>query len=180
MSHQSRDRLGLAILVVIILAAVVFVNPFFRYSCSRVVMHDFLGMEHGHLTTGPFFSIHEFAYGLPLLVMLFLWGALALWVYHDAERRGNSGLLWGLFVFFGNFIGLIIYLIVRSTSTEPAHGHLTGGAATCPSCAKPIQNTYVACPHCGTSLAKKCASCGNRAEMDWKVCPHCGKPLNGQ
>ena len=101
MSRQNRDRLGLAILVVVILAAVIFVNPFFRYSCSRVVMHDVLGLEHGQLITGPFFSSHGFAYGLPLLVMLFLWGALALWVYHDAERRGYSGLLWGLFVFFG-------------------------------------------------------------------------------
>jgi predicted RNA-binding Zn-ribbon protein involved in translation (DUF1610 family) len=177
MSHQNKDRLGLAILVVIILVAVVFVNPFFRYSCSRVLMHDVLGMEHGHVITGPFFSSGGFLYGVPLLAMLFLWGALALWVYHDAERRGNSGLLWGLFVFFGNFIGLIIYLIVRSTSGDPAHGFITGGAATCPSCAKPIKSTYVACPHCGTSLAKTCGSCGKRAESDWKTCPYCGQTL---
>jgi predicted RNA-binding Zn-ribbon protein involved in translation (DUF1610 family) len=180
MSHQSRDRLGLAILLVVIITAVLFVNPFFRYSCSRVFMHDFLGMEHGMMTSGPFFSERGLAFGLPLLVMLFLWAAVALWTYHDAERRGHSGLLWGLFVFFGNFIGLIIYLIVRSTATEPAHAFITSGAATCPSCARPIKSTYVACPHCGTSLAKKCAGCGNRTEMDWKVCPHCGKTLNGQ
>ncbi|MEJ2720244.1 MAG: hypothetical protein P8181_03765, partial [bacterium] len=119
MSNQSRDKVGFTILLVVILAALLFVNPFFRYSCSRIFMHDFLGMEHGQWTMGPLFSAHGFAYGLPLLVMLFLWAALSLWVYHDAEQRGHSGLLWGLFVFFGNFIGLIIYLIVRTTSSEP-------------------------------------------------------------
>lgn len=181
MSRQNRDRLGLAILVVVILTAVIFVNPFFRYSCSRVVVHDLLGMEHGPLITGgPLFSSHGFAYGFPLLAMLFLWGALALWVYHDAERRGHGGLLWGLFVFFGNIIGLIIYLIVRTTSAEPANAKLAGAAATCPNCAKPVRSTYVACPHCGTSLAKTCAGCGKRADADWKVCPYCGKTIDGQ
>ena len=180
MSRQNRDRLGLAILVCIIIAAVVFVNPFFRYSCSRVVLHDVLGMEHGPLIMGPFFSGHGLAYGLPLLVLLCLWAALALWVYHDAERRGHSGLLWGLFVFFGMIIGLIIYLIVRSTTPDPVFGHIAGGPGACPSCDKPVRSTYVACPHCGTSLARTCGGCGERAQPDWKTCPYCGKTLDAQ
>jgi DNA-directed RNA polymerase subunit RPC12/RpoP len=108
-----------------------------------------------------------------------LWGAVALWVYHDAERRKHSGLLWGLFVFIGNIIGLIIYLIVRASSPDTSSALAPATAAKCPNCAKPIQNTYVACPHCGINLAKKCAHCGKHAELDWKVCPYCGQVMNG-
>jgi len=176
MSRKQKDTFGLAIMLVVIAVAFFFITPFFNFSCSRVLVQDFLGMGSGDVPRGLFFSDRGIAHLVPLLVMFVLWSALALWVYHDAERRGHSGLLWGLFAFIGNIIGLIIYLIVRSTG--PAYP--VGAAGKCPGCGGSIQTDYVACPHCGTNLSKSCGQCGKRAELDWKVCPYCGHAMDGQ
>jgi predicted RNA-binding Zn-ribbon protein involved in translation (DUF1610 family) len=166
-------------MAVVILVAFLFVTPAFRFSCSRMFLHDFLGMDSGTMTTGMFFNEHSIIRMVPLLIMSALWAAIALWTYYDAEKRGMSGLLWGLLVFFGLFIGLIIYLIVRSTS-GPETAVAPAQPAKCPSCAKPVQSAFVACPHCGTSLSHKCGHCGKQAEQDWRVCPYCGESMDGQ
>ncbi len=177
MSRRNRDRLGLAIMAVVILVAFLFVTPAFRFSCSRMLMHDFLGLESGS-GTAMLFHDYGIARMVPLLIMSALWAAVALWTFYDAERRGMSGLLWGLLVFFGSIVGLIIYLIVRTTS-GPETDVAPAQPAKCPSCAKPVQSTFVACPHCGTSLSHKCGHCGKQAEQDWRVCPYCGESMNG-
>lgn len=179
MSPQKKSSGGLAILVLVIAAAFLLITPFFRFSCSRVVLHDFFGMHPGDLTSDALLTSLGIARMVPLLIMFALSAAVALWVYHDAERRNHSGLLWGLFVFLGNIIGLIIYLIVRATDSEPAAAVAPARTATCPSCNKPIQDTFVACPYCGSNLSQKCAHCGKPAELDWKVCPYCGRSING-
>lgn len=180
MSRQDKNWLGLTVLLLVILAAFFLVNPLFRFSCSRVFMHDFLGIAHDTVPPIMVFTDHGIARLMPLLLMFLLWGAVALWVYHDAERRKHSGLLWGLFVFIGNIIGFIIYLIVRTSSADTSPTLATAVTAKCPSCAQPIQNTYVACPHCGINLVKKCADCGKNMELNWKVCPYCGQAVNDQ
>jgi hypothetical protein len=38
---------------------------------------------------------------------------IAVWVYRDAEKRGESGALWLIIVLITGIIGLIIWLIVR-------------------------------------------------------------------
>jgi hypothetical protein len=177
MSRQDKNWFGLAVLLLVILAAFFLVNPLFRFSCSQVFLHDWLGVAHNGGPPMLFLADHSIARFVPLLIMFLIWGAVALWVYHDAERRNHSGLLWGLFVFIGNILGLIIYLIVRVSSSDTSTD--LSAAAKCPNCAKPIQATYVACPHCGVNLAKKCAHCGKHAELDWKVCPYCGRAMNG-
>src|SRR3972149_3210095 len=49
------------------------------------------------------------------LFMVFALIAIGNYVYHDAERRGMSPALWTLIsVFAPYFIGLIVYLVVRS------------------------------------------------------------------
>lgn len=184
MSRQGKNTFGLIVVVLVILCAFFWLNPMFRYSCSRVFMHDFLGMEHGILAPGAMFFDIGLARMVPLMAMFILWACVALWVYHDAERRGHSGVLWALLVFVGNIIGLIIYLIMRSTSApSPALAPTASppvATASCPSCAQPIQSSYVACPHCGVSLVRKCAQCDKRIEPDWKVCPYCGRDLDGR
>lgn len=181
MSQREKNTFGLFILLAVILCAFFLVNPLFRFSCSRIFMHDFLGADPSVWAPGLFLTDHAIARMVPLLVMFLLWGAVALWVYHDAERRGHSGLLWGLFAFVGNIIGLIVYLIVRASSTSPAAFATAPPVPTtkCPSCAGPIQSSYVACPHCGVNLITKCAQCGKRAEPEWKVCPYCGQTMDG-
>ena len=94
MSRQQKNGIGLLILLAVIVCAFFFVNPLFRFSCSRVFLHDFIGMDHTMLTPGVFFSDYGMARMLPLMLMFIMWGAVALWTYHDADRRGHSGLLW--------------------------------------------------------------------------------------
>lgn len=38
---------------------------------------------------------------------------IAVWVYRDAESRGESGALWLIIVLITGIIGLIIWLIIR-------------------------------------------------------------------
>lgn len=179
MSQQKKRSGGLGILVLVIAAAFFLITPFFRFSCSRVVLHDFFGMHPGELSSDLLLYDLGVARLLPLVIMFVLWAGISLWVYRDAERRNHSGLLWGLFVFLGTIIGLIIYLIVRATDTETAPASVPAGTATCPNCQKSVLTTYVACPYCGTSLSQKCAHCGKPAELDWKVCPYCGQSIDG-
>jgi len=64
-----------------------------------------------------------FQYGAALalsslwLMVLLLWFVIAIlvavWVYKDAESRGESGVMWLIIVILTGIIGLIIWLLVR-------------------------------------------------------------------
>jgi len=55
------------------------------------------------------------------LVMLIIWLFVCFWVYKDANKRGENGVLWALIVLLVlGIIGLIIYfLLVRSKKPAP-------------------------------------------------------------
>jgi heme A synthase len=58
-------------------------------------------------------------FGLLIMIILFLFAIWVLvWVFKDAEARGQSGVLWLLIVLFVPLIGLIIWLIVRRGLTK--------------------------------------------------------------
>jgi Double zinc ribbon len=133
----------------------------------------------------PFVPVWSFS-----LLFVFIWLAVILWVYKDAERRRMSGLLWALLVFIGNLVGLLIFLIIRqdhpvcdeaagsATTAPPAPaGAPEKKPAVCPACQKTVEPIFIYCPHCGASLQKTCPSCGQPTESAWKVCPHCGARL---
>ncbi|MGD8412649.1 MAG: zinc ribbon domain-containing protein [Candidatus Latescibacterota bacterium] len=176
MSQNDNNKTGFIILMLVFIAAFLFVNPIFRFSCARMFMHDYLGVHNGNMSTGLVLTNFHF---VPLTILFVLWVAVAVWTYRDAERRNHNGLLWGLFVFIGNVVGLIVYLILRSSSPEVGATAVAAAPAKCPSCSAPIQKSYVACPHCGASLSKVCSQCGKRVESDWKVCPYCENDLKG-
>ena len=72
---------------------------------------------------------------------------LGIWVYKDAEKRGKSGVLWLLIVWFVAFpIGLIIWFVVR----PPIGGEKSKAASDrkCPNCGRPIPMDARACPYC--------------------------------
>lgn len=150
----------------------------------------------------PFFPLWGFAF-----FFLILWIAVIVWVYKDAERRGMSGLLWSLLVFFGHLIGLIVFLIVRqdhpvccgpeapktsaplvssrtspsaASSTAPPAAAAGPSALICPSCQKPVEKGFTYCPHCGTALQPVCKNCGKSVDAAWKVCPYCGATLKSE
>lgn len=90
---------------------------------------------------------------------------IGVYVYRDSESRGMNAPLWTLIAVLGPaFVGLIIYLIVRSES----------GSLKCPQCQNPVTDKYTLCPNCGASLKHRCRGCGNPLEPSWKQCPSCG------
>ena len=48
------------------------------------------------------------------IVMIIIVIFLGIWVYRDAESRGQNGAIWLLVVLIGGLLGLIIYFVVRS------------------------------------------------------------------
>lgn len=112
------------------------------------------------------------------VVVFFLLGAAALavpaaigiYVWRDASARGMNAVLWVLLALLApGFIGLIIYLVVRSE-----HSSLR-----CPACGKPAREDFVNCPWCGTRLREPvtCRNCGTPMEPGWRNCPACGTPV---
>jgi RNA polymerase subunit RPABC4/transcription elongation factor Spt4 len=118
-------------------------------------------------------------------VFIVLWGAVLIWVYRDAEKRGMSGILWLLLVLIGNVIGLLIYAIVRSETPmrrrdrgEPAAPAPASPLEKCGGCGKPLGPGFEFCPYCGKALKKTCPACGKPVQDDWKVCPACGAGID--
>ena len=98
--------------------------------------------------------------GIPVIV--------GVCVYRDAKARGMEPVLWTLVaVLVPSFIGLIVYLIVRSNHT----------AAVCAHCGAAVQDSFVCCPSCGAKLKSVCPACGRPVDDDWKLCAHCGAGL---
>ena len=72
---------------------------------------------------------------LPILV--------GVYVYRDAVRRNMSAGLWALAAaLVPAFIGLIVYLLVRSEYAD----------LRCPRCAAPLAAEFAVCPKCGAKL----------------------------
>ena len=112
---------------------------------------------------------------LPLLLLSVVWLFVVVWVYRDAERRGMSGVLWALLVLVGNFVGLLIYLIVRND--ELSRQFAAGLTDPCPVCGKVVAQKFAFCPHCGVRMKAVCPSCDEPVSSGWKVCPYCGEKL---
>jgi len=45
----------------------------------------------------------------------------------------------------------------------------------CPNCGKGVEDDFIICPYCQTTLKAKCAKCGQLLEEDWVACPYCGE-----
>jgi hypothetical protein len=108
----------------------------------------------------PFFWGLSGIFCLIIIIPLIIFIVLAIWVYKDAERRGSSGILWLIIVFFTGIIGLIIWLVVR----PPIGGHpQAGGIGGAP-----------------PGQGRMCPNCGRPIPMDASVCPYCGKDFRMQ
>jgi RNA polymerase subunit RPABC4/transcription elongation factor Spt4 len=186
-TNTNNGRTIALVVIIVILALFAFRSVFFLLpfgvlpGISRSVGHmgpSISGWFHG------FGAIGRFALFLLPAAFIVLWGAVLIWVYRDAEKRGMSGILWLLLVLIGNVIGLLIYAIVRSETPvrRPAQGGPAEAAVcppeTCGSCGKPIAAGYVFCPFCGRSAKTACPACGKPVEAGWKVCPVCGANLD--
>ncbi len=93
---------------------------------------------------------------------------IGVYVYRDSRERGMEPVLWTvLAVLIPSFIGLIIYLIVRTKYS----------VLRCARCGAVVEDDYSVCPQCGISLQVNCPSCGRTVQAGWNVCAHCGASL---
>jgi hypothetical protein len=187
MTASNNGKSMALVIIIVILALFAFRSIFFvlPFGIFPGIARSVGGA--GHSLRGWFDGFGPLA-SLPLIVLpvalIILWGAVLIWVYRDAEKRGMSGILWLLLVLIGNVIGLLIYAIVRSeTPVKRRQEGATAGAACCapekcPGCGNALGKDYVFCPFCGKSLRKTCPACGKPVEGSWKACPACGANLD--
>lgn len=187
MTNKNNGTSIALVVILVVLALLAFRSVFFLLpfgilpGLSRSVGHvapSIGGWFHG------FGALGRFAFFLLPAAFIVLWGAILIWVYRDAEKRGMSGILWLLLVLIGNVIGLLIYAIVRSETpvrrpTQAGEAQPPGGpAGACPACGKPLTAGHAFCPYCGKNLKKTCPVCGKPVAEEWKVCPACGAPID--
>ncbi len=121
--------------------------------------------------------------------ILVLWIATLIWTYRDIHSRTEDFLLQALavsLVFFFNFAGWAIYLILRPRETliekyereleEEYMRRDIEDEHVCPTCQRGIQPDFILCPYCQTSLRHHCYQCKRVIDLTWPVCPYCATP----
>ena len=122
--------------------------------------------------------------------LVIVWLASALWAFMDMRRRtGNP--IWpyasaGAIVLASPLLfplALLVHVVVRPAASvaERRVGRLRDSALMaeidqprCSRCRRPIDEGWLVCPTCRTSLAHQCDQCGHAVGLDWDVCPWCG------
>jgi hypothetical protein len=117
------------------------------------------------------------AYCILYIIILIVWIFVIVWVYKDAEKRGKSGILWAIIVFFTGIIGLIIWFVVRPKQIAGA-GYGPPVQPYQPLYQPPYQPQYQAPP---SPAATICPTCGRPAtyiqQYNRWYCYNCGKYL---
>lgn len=122
--------------------------------------------------------------------LIAVWISLIIWTARDIRKRSQDKLVIFLSVasiVLLNFIGYIIYLILRPTATlfqeyqqaleeeallqslEPQH--------RCSACGLAVNGNWQYCPFCQNRLMTPCANCQTLLQSTWIACPNCGLPV---
>jgi RNA polymerase subunit RPABC4/transcription elongation factor Spt4 len=118
--------------------------------------------------------------------VLVFWISVVAWTYRDIRERSRDAafqVVAVLLVLVFNFLGLVIYLILRPRETlaeayarsleEEALLQELEEQGICPSCKRYITGDFVICPYCRTQLKEPCIKCGRPLSFNWLVCPYC-------
>lgn len=118
--------------------------------------------------------------------LIALWLSLIVWTFRDARSRSRdifAILLATLMVTIFGPLGLILYFLLRPqvTLAELYERSLEEEALLqdleerpyCPGCSRQVNEAWVVCPDCHTTLKKICPSCGNSLSLNWNICPFC-------
>jgi RNA polymerase subunit RPABC4/transcription elongation factor Spt4 len=103
------------------------------------------------------------------IVFFFIFALIGIgyYVYHDAELRGMNPLLWTLIsVFAPYFVGLIVYVVIRSPLP-----------ARCPACGAISPKESAFCPKCGKPIRRQCPTCHATLDQGYRFCPACGAAI---
>lgn len=88
------------------------------------------------------------------------WFCMSLWVAHDASKNSkHSSFLWGLAVFVGGLLGLILYFILGREKTAESN---------LPKAESKTQSGLIKCPNCHAL-----------EDPARDVCRACEKPMAG-
>ncbi|MGL4738990.1 MAG: zinc ribbon domain-containing protein [Cellulosilyticaceae bacterium] len=105
--------------------------------------------------------------GILMLLMVGILVAVGRIVYKDAKALGMNAALWTLLaVCLPNFVGVIIYLVVRSNTPK---------VVKCSKCQAQVKENYNVCPECGSQFTAFCEHCRKPVEIGMKCCPYCGE-----
>ncbi len=146
------------------------------------------------IVTIEFLLIFSWAY------YILLWIVLFFWVWRDIRRRTENKIYIYFCQFLQILpppLGLLIYIIIRpwkdsykqflaevdeniswlqayveSKNLAIAEMHDETPLA-CHHCHKEIEDDYIICPHCLTSLRHPCRKCKREIRSSWEVCPYC-------
>jgi predicted amidophosphoribosyltransferase len=118
--------------------------------------------------------------------LLVFWLSIVAWTYRDIRDRSRDAafqVVAVLLVLVFNFLGLVIYLILRPRETlaeayarsleEEALLQELEEQGICPSCKRYITSEFVICPYCRTQLKEPCIKCGRPLSFNWLACPYC-------
>lgn len=150
------------------------------------------------IAASGFASVHELlnstafdvARNLALFLVVVFWLGLAVWVYRDARRRIDDGLLVGTATLLGlsvPYVGSVIYMLFRPPESRAdvrarelelraLEEQLGQHALHCTVCRLEIDASFLICPVCTTRLKRSCTGCAAALEPSWQVCPYCGVP----
>lgn len=119
--------------------------------------------------------------------LLVMWLAALVWTYRDIQARTRDNFtqtICLLIVLVFNLPGLLLYLILRPKDTlaemydrqleAEALLHEIQEQAACPSCRRKVEQDFIVCPYCRSTLRTACEECGKPMTSTWVLCPYCG------
>lgn len=118
---------------------------------------------------------------------LALWLSLVIWTFRDVRSRSRDVfaiMLATLMVFIFGPLGVILYFLLRPPVTlaelyersleEEALLQDLEEQPRCPGCSRQVNEAWIICPDCHTTLKKNCPQCERTLHLRWNVCPFCG------
>jgi RNA polymerase subunit RPABC4/transcription elongation factor Spt4 len=119
--------------------------------------------------------------------LLVMWVGALVWTYRDIRARTRDQMtqvVAVLVVLVFNLPGILLYMVLRPKETlAELYDRRLGSEAllreiqeqdACPSCRRRIEEDFLACPYCRTTLRVPCESCGKALHTTWVLCPYCG------
>jgi RNA polymerase subunit RPABC4/transcription elongation factor Spt4 len=116
-----------------------------------------------------------------------LWFVLVVWTFRDIETRSRSvvtQVFSTLLVVLFYVPGVLLYMILRPKETLDGTFQRSleeeyllqdlEELPLCQSCQRYVEDDFILCPHCHTTLREPCVSCGRLVHLRWSLCPYCG------
>ncbi len=151
------------------------------------------------MTASVFGGVHGFFHSgtwdliriLGLVFVFVFWAATVFWVWKDARRRIEDGMLVGAATVLGAippFLGPLVYMLFRppeyledvrerELEIRAIESRLGGHELHCGVCGCAVDADFLVCPVCTTKLRQACTECSRPLESAWQVCPYCETPV---